>query len=223
MHISMIMPQKKNPKKESLVNYWKETDQITDDKVIEAFKVVPRENFILPQHAEHTYSDFPLPIHGGQTISQPTTVMLMTQALDVKEVMKVLEIGAGSGYQAAILSKLVGKKGQVYSVDFVPELVSFAQQNLRKSGCPNVTVSFGDGSQGFAAKAPYDRIIVTAAAPKIPPPLLEQLKDGGILIIPVNNEFLGQTMKKITKKGGKIIEEELGYFQFVPLRGRYGS
>ena len=223
MHISMIMPQKKNPKKESLVNYWKETDQITDNKVIEAFKVVPRENFILPQHAEHTYSDFPLPIHGGQTISQPTTVMLMTQALDVKEGMKVLEIGAGSGYQAAILSKLVGKKGQVYSVDFVPELVSFAQQNLRKSGCPNVTVSFGDGSQGFAAKAPYDRIIVTAAAPKIPPPLLEQLKDGGILIIPVNNEFLGQTMKKITKKGGKIIEEELGYFQFVPLRGRYGS
>jgi len=217
------MAAKKDMQKERLITQWKELDQITDSRVIEAFKAVSRENFILPQHADSTYSDFPLPIHGGQTISQPTTVMLMTQALDVREGMKILEIGAGSGYQAAILSKLVGKKGHVYSIDFVPELVSFAQQNLRKSGCPNVTVSYGDGSQGFAAKAPYDRIIVTAAAPKIPPPLLEQLKDGGIVIIPVNNEMLGQTMKKIMKKDGKITVEELGYFQFVPLKGKYGS
>ena len=205
-----------------LLKQWKESGLVTTEKILEAFRAVKRENFILPEHEEYAYSDYPLPIHGGQTISQPTTVLIMTQALEVAPGMKVLEIGAGSGYQAAILSKLVGKTGQVYSVETVPELVSFSQQNLNKSGCSNVTVSFGDGSQGFAAKAPYDRIIVTAAAPKVPPPLIEQLKESGILIIPVDNELFGQTMKKITKKNGKLTEENLGEFRFVPLKGKYG-
>lgn len=213
---------KKDSAKEMLAKNWVDSGLITDERVIRSFLETPREEFILRDHTEHAYSDYPLPIYSGQTISQPTTVMIMTQALEAKEGMKVLEIGAGSGYQAAILSKLVGKTGKVYSIEFSPELVAYAQQNLRKTGCSNVTVSYGDGSQGFAAKAPYDRIIVTAAAPKIPPPLLEQLKEGGILIIPVDSGF-GQTMKKIIKKDGKFVEEELGEFQFVPLRGKYGS
>ncbi|TAL57895.1 MAG: protein-L-isoaspartate(D-aspartate) O-methyltransferase [Nanoarchaeota archaeon] len=204
-----------------LAKKWADSGLITDERVISSFLETPREEFILRDHTENAYSDYPLPIYSGQTISQPTTVMIMTQALEAKEGMKVLEIGAGSGYQAAILSKLVGKTGKVYSIEFSPELVAYAQQNLRKTGCSNVTVSYGDGSQGFAAKAPYDRIIVTAAAPKIPPPLLEQLNEGGILIIPVDSGF-GQTMKKIIKKDGKFVEQELGEFQFVPLRGKYG-
>lgn len=212
---------KKISAKEMLAKKWADSGLITDERVISSFLETPREEFILRDHTENAYSDYPLPIYSGQTISQPTTVMIMTQALEAKEGMKVLEIGAGSGYQAAILSKLVGKTGKVYSIEFSPELVAYAQQNLRKTGCSNVTVSYGDGSQGFAAKAPYDRIIVTAAAPKIPPPLLEQLNEGGILIIPVDSGF-GQTMKKIIKKDGKFVEQELGEFQFVPLRGKYG-
>lgn len=210
--------------KEQLISAWKQGSLITDARVVEAFRKVPREKFILPRYAEHAYEDAPLPIPAGQTISQPTTVLLMSQALDVRQGMSVLEVGAGSGYQGAILAELVGASGQVHSVETVPELVNFAQQNLRAAGySKRVTVSYGDGSQGFAARAPYERIIVTAAAPAVPPPLLTQLKDGGILLLPLDSNPLGQTMVRIRKHGDVLEREELGQFTFVPLTGKFGK
>ena len=168
-----------------LVEYWTRNKIITDEKLIEAFKKVPREKFILKEYLKEAYGDYPLPIHEEQTISQPTTVMLMSQALEVKLGHKILEIGTGSGYQAAILAEIVGSKGMVYTTEIKPSLVKFAKKNLKKAGIKNVKVIHADGSKGYARAAPFDRMIVTAAAPSTPKPLLKQLKIGGILVIPV--------------------------------------
>lgn len=210
--------------KENLVNYWRKIGIITEEKVIEAFKKVPRESFILPQYKDAVYGDYPLPILAGQTISQPTTVMIMTQALELKQGDKVLEVGAGSGYQAAIIAEMVGDKGLVITTEVVPELVEFAKNNIEKLNIKNIKVISYDGSQGYPDEAPYDKIIVTAASPNIPPPLIEQLKEGGILLIPVGgfSIFFGQKMIKARKKNGKIIKESLGDFAFVPLKGKHG-
>ena len=185
-----------------LIQNWKYEKIITDNKILEAFKKIPRENFILKEHMAEAYGDYPLPIHADQTISQPTTVAIMTQALNVKEGNKVLEIGTGSGYQAAILGYLVGKKGHVYTTEYYDELVNFARENLRKTKIKNVTVIKTDGSQGLKKYAPYHRIIVTAAAPKIPDILLEQLKNKGILVAPVGSRY-SQEMLRIKKIGKK--------------------
>ncbi len=210
-------------KKAMLLRGWRAGAAI-DERVLRAFERVKREQFIMAQHSQYAYADAPLPLPAGQTISQPSTVMLMSQALDVREGMSVLEIGAGSGYQAAILCELVGKTGRVYSIETIPELVSLAQHNLRKAGYSrSVTVSFGDGSQGFAAHAPYERIIVTAGAPSVPKPLLEQLKDGGIMVIPVDDGTGSQTMWRISRRGGKYEQQAIGEFVFVPLTGKYGK
>ncbi len=211
--------------KEELISYWKENKIITDEKVIGAFRRVKRENFVLPEFSGMAYEDIPLPIMAEQTISQPTTVMLMTQALEVGKGMNVLEVGAGSGYQAALLSRLVGREGKIISIEIIKEVYEFAKKNLKRAGVKNVNIILGDGSIGFEKEAPYDRIILTAAAPKIPPQLAEQLKNGGIMIIPVDsNDWLGgQDMIKIIKdENGKIRKENLGKFSFVPLKGREG-
>jgi len=204
-----------------LIQNWKYEKIITDNKILEAFKKIPRENFILKEHMAEAYGDYPLPIPADQTISQPTTVAIMTQALNVKEGNKVLEIGTGSGYQAAILGYLVGKKGHVYTTEYYDELVNFARENLRKTKIKNVTVIKTDGSQGLKKYAPYHRIIVTAAAPKIPDILLEQLKNKGILVAPVGSRY-SQEMLRIKKIGKKREIKRLGSFIFVRLRGKYG-
>jgi protein-L-isoaspartate(D-aspartate) O-methyltransferase len=207
--------------KKRLIDYWQSSGIIKDKKIIGAFKAIPREKFIMDEHLSEAYGDYPLPIGRGQTISQPTTVMLMTEALELKEGDKVLEVGAGSGYQAAIISKIIGKKGKVITTEIIPELAEFADKNIKKLKIRNVKIINCDGSQGYKEEAPYDRIMVTAACPEIPKPLIQQLKENGIIIAPVGN-LLGQQMIKGIKKSGKLETKPLGYFMFVPLKGKYG-
>jgi len=207
-------------KKKELIDQWAKLRIVTDKRVIDAFKKIDRGDFLVKEYIEDAYEDIPLPILQHQTISQPTTVVIMLQALEVKQGMKVLEIGAGSGYNAALLSVLVGKSGKVYTTEIVPELVKFACENLKKF--KNVEVHECDGSMGLPAFAPFDRIICTAAAEKIPKPLIDQLKQGGIIVIPVGPEY-GQKMVKGVKRNGKLDTHSLGDFMFVPLTGEFGK
>ena len=197
--------------KEYLIKKWNYEKQL-----IKAFKQVKRENFVLKQYKEQAYQDIPLPILKNQTISQPSTVMLMTNALDLQKNNKILEIGSGSGYQSAILSKLAKK---IYTIEIIPELTKLATKNLKDY--KNVKVIQGDGSLGYAKEKPYNRIIVTAACPSIPYELIDQLKPNGILIAPIGTQYQ-QKMIKITKTKDKIKEEYLGDFIFVKLKGKKG-
>jgi len=205
--------------KKSLIDYWKKGKVITNKKVIEAFRKVKREDFIPKVLKDRVYEDNPLEIGFGQTISQPTTVMIMTQALNVKEGDKILEVGTGSGYQSAILSVLVGKNGKVYTTEIIKELYELSKKNLIPY--KNVKVFNIDGSQGLKSYKPFDRIIITAASPRIPENLIEQLKLNGILITPVGDRY-NQEMLKIIKKKNKLEIKGLGDFLFVPLKGKYG-
>jgi protein-L-isoaspartate(D-aspartate) O-methyltransferase len=204
---------------ENLINYWKSTGIVKDKNLLEAFRLVPRGQFIRKEYLPEVYTDHPLPIGSGQTISQPTTVMIMIQALDLRKTDKVLEIGAGSGWCAAIMSKLAKK---VITTEIIPELAEFAKNNIRKAAIKNVEVINCDGSHGYKKEAPYDKIMVTAACPEIPKPLIIQLKDSGILIAPVGSIYYGQNMIKLTKKTTGPEEENLGSFVFVPLKGKHG-
>lgn len=206
--------------KKDLIDYFVRKGTLKDKRIISAFKSVKRENFVLDEQKKYAYVDDPLPLMAGQTISQPTTVAIMTEALEPLPGQKILEIGTGSGYQATILSKIGGSKGKVVTIERIPELYEFAKNNL--SRFRNVKVILGDGSLGWPKSAPFDRIIVTAAAPKIPETLFSQLKEGGILVTPVGKELLSQKMLKVKKFKGKKVVEDLGYFVFVPLIGEMG-
>ncbi|MBL7054456.1 protein-L-isoaspartate(D-aspartate) O-methyltransferase [Candidatus Woesearchaeota archaeon] len=206
--------------KKRLLDYWKSSGIVKDKKVLEAFKAVPREKFILKKYRHEAYGDYPLSIGENQTISQPTTVMIMTEALELKEGDKVLEIGTGSGYQAAMISELVGDKGKVITTEIIPELAEFAQKNIEKLKLKNVKIINYDGSRGYEKQKPYDKIIITAACPEIPPPVIDELEENGIIIAPVGNLISQQMVKGIKK--GKLKTRSLGYFVFVPLKGKYG-
>jgi protein-L-isoaspartate(D-aspartate) O-methyltransferase len=203
--------------KESLIDELV-TMGIDDKKVLDAIRKIGRERFIPKELAGEAYGNYPLPIGFGQTISQPYTVAFMAMHLDIEKGSKILEIGTGCGYNAAILSILCGKKGHVYTVEIIPELADLARENLK--AYPNVDVIFGDGSVGYEKNAPYDRIIITAASPEIPSPLYSQLKEHGIIIAPVESSF-GQQMMRI-RKDKTPITDALGAFSFVPLKGKYG-
>jgi len=190
---------------------------IKDRKVIEAFLKVPREEFVPEEMKKNAYEDGPLPIGEGQTISQPYIVALMTEALQLSGKEKVLEVGTGSGYQAAILAEI---GCEVFSIERIPTLAERAKKTLEKLGY-SVKIKVGDGTTGWEEFAPYDRIIVTAAGPRIPPSLIKQLSENGKLIMPVGDLF-SQDLILITKKRGKIVEENLGGCQFVPLKGKEG-
>ena len=207
---------------ETLIKCWKSSGIITDQKLLKAFKEVPRELFIKDGFEEEAYGDYPLPIGQGQTISQPTTVMIMTQALELEPGNKVLEVGAGSGWQAALIGKIVGPKGKVITTEIIKELAEFAKNNINKAKIKNVNVINYDGSQGYKKQTPYDRIIVTAACPEIPKPLIQQLKNNGILVAPVGSLTFGQNMIKLTKTKSGVTTKSLGSFVFVPLKGKYG-
>ena len=209
------------PSKNQLIERWISSGIIKDKKVIEAFEKIPRELFIRKEQKDEAYGDYPLSIGRGQTISQPTTVMLMTEALELKEGDKVLEIGTGSGYQAAIIAKIVGNKGKVFSTEIIKELAEFSRKNIEKLKLRNIEIIECDGSKGHEKEAPYDKIIITAACPKIPKPLVHQLKEGGIIIAPVGN-LNEQIMVKGKKKNEMLIEEKLGIFAFVPMKGKFG-
>lgn len=189
---------------------------ITDERVLEAMSKVPRHLFVSPSYHRQAYGDYPLPIDEGQTISQPYIVALMTQHLKVEEDDKVLEIGTGSGYQAAVLAHLTN---QVYSVEIREKLAEKASATLAKLGYDQVKVKWGDGYYGWEEHAPYDAIIVTCAANHIPPPLLKQLKQGGRLIIPLGSTLYFQTLTLITKTDGKPQVEHISGVRFVPMTG----
>lgn len=193
---------------------------IKDERVLNAFRKVPRHEFMPENIRSAAYDDSALPIGEGQTISQPYMVAIMTELLGLKdkEKDKVLEVGTGSGYQAAILAELSGK---VYTIERIAVLSDRAKDVLSKLGYSNVEFLVGDGTEGYAQAAPYDAIIVTAGCPGIPQPLVDQLSEGGRLVIPVGETYL-QTLTIVTKEKGKIkIEESIGCV-FVPLVGKYG-
>lgn len=191
---------------------------IRDPRVLDAMRSVPRHLFVPPEHRHLAYHDGPLPIGGGQTISQPYIVALMTQLLELEGQEKVLEVGTGSGYQAAVLSHLVQ---EVHSIEREASLAEGALRVIQALGLDNVHVYTGDGSAGLEAHAPYDAVLVTAAAPDVPPGLLQQLADGGRLVIPVGGR-LGQYLEKWNRKGEEFSKDVLVPVAFVPLRGRYG-
>ena len=191
---------------------------ISDRLVLEAFGKVPREKFVPPEFVEQAYEDFPLSIGCAQTISQPYMVALMTQELRAKRGHKVLEVGTGSGYQTAILTEL---GCVVFSIERYEVLLKTAQATLEALGYRGIQFRHGDGTLGWPEEAPFDRIMVTAGAPRIPGPLFEQLREEGILIIPVGGDFQ-QTLLSVTKKSGKRVERSLDSCVFVKLFGKEG-
>lgn len=189
---------------------------VRDRRVLDAMLKVPRENFVPLELRTSAYDNSPLSIGFGQTISQPLIVGIMCQALELRGMEKVLEIGAGSGYQAAILAELCA---EVISLERIDELAEFARANLKALHYENVEVYTAGAELGFKEKAPYDAIIVSAAAPRVPDELLEQLVIGGRLVVPVG-ELYEQTLYKITKMPKKNMIENLGGCRFVPLIGK---
>src|SRR3989344_1817745 len=190
---------------------------INDDNVLNSIKNIPRENFVLEEYKNNAYSDIALPIVSGQTISQPYTAAFMLQKLELKKGDKVLEIGAGSGWNSALINYIT--KNIVYTVEFNENVAVFAANNLKKF--KDVKLIIGDGNKGYEKERPYDKIIVTAACSKMPFDLVKQLKNNGILLVPVGN-LSEQNLLKITKIDDEIIKENLGKFVFVPLKGKYG-
>ncbi len=191
-----------------------------DSRVMAAMAAVKRHEFVPPDLEYRAYDNGPLPIGHGQTISQPYIVALMTDLLNPKATDTVLEVGAGSGYQAAILSKVVK---QVYTVEIVPPLAEEAEQRLKRLGYANVEVRCGDGYAGWPEHAPFDGILVAAAAPHIPQPLLDQLKPGGRLVIPVGQAYASQELLVIEKAAdGSLNRETVLPVAFVPLTGSLG-
>lgn len=191
---------------------------IRDQRLLKVMQEIPRHLFVDEALMSQAYNDHPLSIGEGQTISQPYMVALMTDALGLSGREKVLEIGTGSGYQTAILARLCD---WVYSVERILDLSRQAQRVLEKVGVFNVNLVVGDGSKGWPAEAPYDAIIVTAGGPSLPRPLLQQLAEGGRLVVPVGSHSL-QTLYRVTRQGDQFVEEDLGGCRFVDLVGEYG-
>lgn len=194
---------------------------VTSKRVEEALLRVPRHLFVPKEVSSQAYRDTPLPIGDGQTISAPHMVAVMAEALELREGHKVLEIGAGSGYNAAVMAELVGPAGRIITLERHPSLADQAAKALHEAGYGNVQVVVGDGSLGYPEEAPFDRISVTCGAPRVPSALAEQLREGGIMLIPVGGLDY-QSLLRVRKQGGKLLSEDLGSVVFVPLIGEKG-
>lgn len=203
-------------KREDMVNYQIIARGITDAETIEAMLTVPRHLLVPEDLQDEAYADYALPIGYGQTISQPYIVALMTSSLNLQGNEKALEIGTGSGYQAAVLAEIVD---HVYTIEIVPELAQKAETNLQELGYTNITVRNADGYFGWEEHQPFDVIMITAAADHIPPPLLQQLRDGGRLILPLGNPLYYQTLTLVEKKGSELYIKHVLDVQFVPMTG----
>ena len=189
---------------------------VTDPGVVEAMRKVPRHLFVPAEYVDQAYADHPLPIGYGQTISQPYIVALMTEHLELEASDRVLEIGTGSGYQAAVLAEIVD---QVHTIEIVPELAELAAARLAELDYDNVVATQGDGYYGWEEFAPYDAIIVTAAPDHLPQPLVGQLEDGGYIVVPIGPTGGFQSLWRFTRSGGELTAENLGGVRFVPLTG----
>lgn len=200
--------------REKMVKQQIEQRDVKDPSVLKSMRSVKRHLFVPENQAADAYSDRPLPIGYGQTISQPYIVAYMTEIIQPKPQSKVLEIGTGSGYQAAVLAEIVK---EVYTIEIVPQLGNTAAERLKKLNYNKVKVKLADGYHGWKENAPYDAIVVTAAAEFIPPPLLEQLKDSGKMIIPIGSPFMTQTLTLVEKRGKKMITKSLMPVVFVPF------
>jgi len=216
-------------KREQLVRRLIEEGVLSQPEVIKAMSKVPREEFVVPELREQAYMDTPLPSLEGQTISAPHMVAIMCQLLSLKPGHIVLEVGAGTGYHAAVCAEIVAPRqpgardGHVFAIERVRSLVEFARSNLARCGYSDrVTVVEGDGTLGYPDAAPYDAILVTAAAPRIPPPLKSQLRDGGRMVIPVGEAYSIQDLIVVERTGSDFKEWTYGGCVFVPLCGRYG-
>lgn len=229
----MTKDQSLKERKEELIAHYKRNGYLKSEEIIRAFRVVPREEFIGPNPKRLAYMDRPLPIYSNQTISAPHMVAMMVskEVLDLKIGDICLEVGGGSGYHAAVVAEIVAptesdksKWGHVYTIERIEKLVNFAKENLEKTKYSDrVTVIHADGTIGLAEKAPFDKITVAAAAPEIPPPLIEQLKPGGRLVIPVGGKSYFQELKIVFKlEDGSIKTKTQCGVAFVPLIGKYG-
>ncbi len=190
---------------------------IKDDRVLGAMGRIPRHLFVDESIREKAYNDHPLPIGEGQTISQPYVVALMSEALQLKATDRVLEIGTGSGYQAAVLAEIVS---EVYTIEIIEDLAARAEKLIDSLNYMNVMAKYADGYFGWEEHAPFDAIIITASANHIPPPLIKQLKEGGRLIIPLGSTLYFQTLTLVTKVKGELEVEQMGGVAFVPMTGK---
>ncbi|HKZ67013.1 MAG TPA: protein-L-isoaspartate(D-aspartate) O-methyltransferase [Chitinophagaceae bacterium] len=202
-------------RREEMVKAQIEKRGIKDAATLAALRKIPRHLFVPQNIIDDAYDDRPLPIGYGQTISQPFIVAYMTEIVKPKPDHRVLEIGTGSGYQAAVLSAIVK---EVYTIEIVDSLGTQARNRLSKLNYKNITVKTGDGYHGWKEKSPFDAIVVTAAAEHIPPPLIEQLKEGGRMIIPIGSPFMVQQLMLVEKKGGKTRTSSLMPVRFVPFK-----
>ena len=207
--------------KQKLVHFWREHFHFRTTE-LNAFLEVDRGQFLPTHLKKQAYDDVPLLLLRGKTISQPTTAMIMVAALELAPGAKVFEIGTGSGYQAALMAALIGKEGTVITTEVIPELVGFAQDNLKRAGFHNAKVLEEDGSKGLPAEAPFDGILITAACKEFPPPLIDQLKEGGTIVGPIGTRSEQELTKGTKRANGKLQLEFLGPFLFTPMYGRYG-
>jgi len=211
---SQSQPDPYEKQRENMVKTQIENREISDKAVLQAMRTVKRHLFVPEDLVKSAYNDNPLPIGYGQTISQPYIVAYMTEIIHPKPEHRVLEIGTGSGYQAAVLAEIVDS---VYTIEIIPELGKSAAERLKKLAYDNVEVKETDGYYGWEEHAPFDAVIVTAAAEYIPPPLIKQLKDGGRMVIPVGSPFQIQTLILVEKNGNEIKTTSLMWVQFVPF------
>ncbi len=192
---------------------------VRSERVKKALVAVPREEFVMPEYRMMAYEDRPLPLFAGATISAPHMVAMMCELVEPRPGMKILEVGTGSGYHAAVCAEAIERRGKVYTIEIVKELAVYAAQNIERLGYWGVVeVYHGDGTKGLERHSPFDAVVVTAAASSIPPALVRQLKDGGVLVIPVE-ERLGQVLYKVVKRGDRVERRAVTYVMFVPLKG----
>ncbi|WP_431062935.1 protein-L-isoaspartate O-methyltransferase [Methanobacterium sp.] len=211
-------------KRKKLVQTLSDYGYIKTEKVMKAMISVPREEFLPASNRSYAYVDQPLPIGEGQTISAPHMVAIICEQLKLEEKMEVLEIGTGYGYNAAVVAEILGPNGHVYSIERISSLAKTAKENLERTGyADRVTVILGDGTKGYKEKAPFDRIYGTASAPSVPEPLKEQLKIGGILLIPVGTQAYFQELVCIVRESeNRYKEKNKGSVAFVPMIGKHG-
>ena len=206
--------------RDAMVERQIESRGIREPTILEAFRSVPREEFLADEYRDLAYGDHPIPIEAGQTISQPYIVALMIHAAEIKCGDRVLEVGAGSGYAAAVMSRIAG---EVIAMERQAELVAVAQERMQRLGYDNVRIVEGDGTRGWPGEAPYDAILAAASGSHVPPAWVEQLAEGGRIVMPVGDPGWVQKLVKVTKgPAGKLITEDLGAVRFVPLIGEEG-